>query len=231
MDLQRFGLIHHNCATVKVGMRFGRLTVLGVGKIPETYRYTAVCQCDCGSSPLPIRIDGLTSGNVLSCKCYWKERTRKHGLSKHPLFNVHKNMINRCYDPNDKSFKRYGARGIIVCDRWLSIENFVADMGLSYKPGLTIERTDNNLGYSPENCKWATRSEQADNRRTGRRITFNGKTQSLRRWAEETSINEGTLRSRFDDSEWSAEKALTTPTLSASESGKIGLRSRWNHKR
>lgn len=231
MNLKDYGLVPHECATVKPGMRFGRLVVLATGKPPNSYRYKAVCQCDCGSNPFTLRNDALTSGVQVSCGCFHRENHLKHGLSLHPLFNVHKKMIGRCADPQNKSFHRYGARGITVCERWLKVENFVADMEATYHPGLTIERIDNDLGYCPENCKWATYSEQADNRSTGRYITFNGKTQSLNRWAKEMGINEGTLRSRLDDSGWSIEQALTAPTLTASESGKIGLRSRWGDKR
>lgn len=226
--LRKFNLLPHSCSTVKPGDVFGRLTVLAIGKPQNSYRYTAICQCNCGSQPVMIRIDGLTAGSVISCKCYHREQHTIHGLTQHPLFLVHHHMTSRCNKPTDAAFERYGGRGITVCKRWLNVVNFVADMEAGYQPGLTIERIDNNKGYSRKNCRWATRSEQADNRRTGRYITFNGKTQSMRRWAEETGINEGTLRSRFDDSGWSVERALTTATLSPREIGMISARSRWN---
>lgn len=109
-----------------------------------------------------------------------------------------KDMIKRCTNPTDSGAKNYLERGIEVCDRWLScFDNFLEDMGLKPTPQHTLERKDNSLGYSPENCCWATRTEQARNRRSNRLLTYQGRTQPLSAWAEELGLTEKVVRSRL----------------------------------
>jgi len=227
LNLSDYGLVPHTCKTIPAGMRFGRLVVLTVGKPVGSYRYQAVCQCDCGSQPVAIRVDGLTSGRQVSCGCYHKEVTTKHGLSKHPLYNVWHHMVDRCTKLGDKSYPDYGGRGITVCERWLSVENFVADMQATYSSGLEIDRIDNDGNYEPSNCRWVGRSQQADNRRSGRRITFKGQTQSLLQWSKELNINYGTLWDRIVIWRWDVERAFTTPAISAEKRMAIARHARW----
>ena len=114
-----------------------------------------------------------------------------------PIYASWQQMIQRCTNSNNPAFKNYGARGITVCDRWKHFPNFLADM--SPRPeGMTIERKDNNLGYSPDNCKWATRSEQNRNRRNSLKVTIDGVTKHIRQWCEEYGISFNTVKSRID---------------------------------
>jgi hypothetical protein len=117
--------------------------------------------------------------------------------------------IQRCENPNNPGYKTYGARGIRVCHRWHSFENFFADMGPRPSPRHSIDRIDNDGDYEPGNCRWATPAEQARNRRTNRMIEFGGRTMCISDWAAEIGISCGSLMRRLDL--WGVERALTTP--------------------
>lgn len=120
-------------------------------------------------------------------------------------------MIQRCCDSGSKDFKNYGARGIKVCDRWLSFENFIADMG-ARPAGKSLNRKDNNGDYTPENCEWATLVDQARNTRANRRETHNGKTLCLAEWAELAGLKYNTLSGRLHLG-WSFSRAIETPVI------------------
>lgn len=136
----------------------------------------------------------------------------KHGMSRSPEYRVWVGMISRCYNPKYNGYKNYGERGIVICEEWrTSFIAFFHDMGPKPSPKLTIERLDNNKGYSPENCIWATRATQRRNTRTNRLIIFNGQTKCLMDWANELGMEYKTLEGRIKKG-WPLEKALTTPT-------------------
>lgn len=126
---------------------------------------------------------------------------------KNPLYRTWYNMLYRCTVKNNRKH-RYQDRGINVCDRWQSFERFVDDMGTSYSSGMSLERTNNNLGYTPENCRWATAKEQANNRSTNRFITHNGITMTIAQWATYANVKSSTFRQRFYVYKWPFEKCL-----------------------
>jgi hypothetical protein len=107
-------------------------------------------------------------------------------------------MLSRCSNPNTKTYHHYGGRGISVCDKWKKFRGFYEDMGKTYKSGLTIERIDNDGNYDLNNCRWATRRVQSNNRRGLNLITHNGETLNFRQWAEKTGINPSTLYGRLN---------------------------------
>ena len=111
------------------------------------------------------------------------------------------NMKTRCTNEANDNFKFYGARGIEVCARWLLFSNFYADMG-ECPPGLTLERIENDKGYEPGNCRWATRKEQGRNRRSNRLITCGGVTKLLIEWAEDMGLTKGALIQRMRRGSW-----------------------------
>lgn len=148
------------------GQRFGRLTALRFTHSVNGVRMW-LCRCDCGIEA-PVDCHALRTGNTKSCGCLRRDvasaANRTHGLSGSSTFFRWQAMKNRCLNPRDKDWKHYGGRGITVCERWLSFEPFLADMGEA-PPGMTIDRRDNDKGYEPGNCRWATMTVQANNRR------------------------------------------------------------------
>lgn len=191
----------------KPGSRFGRLIIVSRDGFEVT------CLCDCGKTTV-IHIANLCTGHTSSCGCLRTEttisRNLKHGASKRkqktPTYECWCGMRKRCTDPKSKSWPDYGGRGIGFCDRWLSFENFLADMG-DRPSGRTLERKDNDGHYCKENCVWASRKEQNRNTRRNRFLTSNGKTQTLSAWAEDLGVNHTTILRRLKGG-WSVDRAV-----------------------
>jgi hypothetical protein len=120
-------------------------------------------------------------------------------------------MLQRCQNPKHSAFADYGGRGIKVCERWQKVENFIADMG-EPPPGMTLDRRENDGDYCPENCRWATRSEQRRNTRSNRILTFEGRSLCVVEWAEILGIKANTIHTRLRLG-WSVEKTLSTPVI------------------
>lgn len=131
-------------------------------------------------------------------------------LKAHPEKRIWMGMIRRCSSPKSNDYKYYGERGISVCDRWGDFRNFLQDMGRRPSPIHSIERIDNNEGYNPENCVWATPSQQNRNTRRNRYLEFGGKRQCLTDWAKDLGISSSLLSTRLNALKWPLERALTT---------------------
>lgn len=197
------------------GKKFGRLTVIErYAKNTKQEKPQWICKCDCGNEHI-VPSASLVSGDTRSCGCLSKEtkRTYKHGMTHSKLYSVWRNMIDRCYREKNHAYKDYGGRGIYVCDEWRNDFKAFYDWAIKagYGEGLSIDRSDNNGPYSPENCRWETPLEQANNRRANRLITFQGETKSLTQWSREYGHNYAMVQRRLNRG-WSVETALTTPS-------------------
>lgn len=194
------------------GQRFGRLLVLGYKHTPKGLRWESKCEC---GAVVAHKANMLTSGNTRSCGCLRREEARAlfttHGMKRTTEYTIWSGIIHRCENPHYAGYANYGGRGIVMCERWRkSFEAFYADMGPRPSKGHSIDRIDNDGNYEPGNCRWATRAEQARNKRGVHLLTFNGKTMPLSDWAAEIGMRPQALTHRIVRG-WTVEKALTTP--------------------
>lgn len=208
------------------GMRFGRLTVTHRADNDAEGRAVWACLCDCGQQHC-VKSAGLVRGETRSCGCLGRETRQQNGIksgqaqvhafSKSAMlceYRCWEAMIARCHSPIAKGYHRYGGRGITVCDAWrVSFEQFARDMG-PRPAGHSIERINNNGPYAPDNCRWATRTEQANNRRTSRWVTANGQTMTIADWSRSTGLAWHTIHNRLQRG-WDDSKAVNTPLKSA----------------
>ena len=195
------------------GQQFFRLTAIErVGDLNKG-RVTWECQCACGAKKV-VEASRLLRGTAKSCGCWKKECRKTHGNTtqgaRTPEYCAWVNMKNRVKDAVSPNHKNYAGRGIGVCERWDIFENFLADVGQRPTSKHTVERVNNDLGYSPENCKWGTRTEQSRNRRNRHILTYKGETKCVGEWADLTKLPLQTIYSRLRFG-YTPEEALETP--------------------
>ena len=198
---QSCGCLRHKSQYLDLtGKRFGRLVVKSYSHKKNKYNYWN-CICDCGNSVI-VSSGCLLSGTTLSCKCQRKENMLKsrlkHDSSKTRLYHIYNGMKKRCYDTKDINYKRYGERGIVICDEWLDKENGFQNfknwaLSNGYSDNLSIDRIDNNGNYEPSNCRWANDKTQCRNRRSNRLITYNNQTKCISEWSEIFDIPAGKI--------------------------------------
>lgn len=202
------------------GQRFGSLTAIKF-LVAENRASYWLFKCDCGVFVKRIARFvryAASEGTQVSCGCKVSairaengRRNTTHGLSKYKLYDVHRQMMRRCYDPDCKDYPAYGERGISVCEDWQNMRTFMDWCESSgYCDGLTIERIDVNGGYEPANCTWIPNEFQAHNTRRLHNLTVNGETKFISQWARDLGIGRNTIHTRLEHG-WSPEEALTTP--------------------
>ena len=188
------------------GQRFGRWTV-----IERVNGRQWKCVCDCGTEKIVFAYN-LTSGKSKSCGCYAREfrseNNSTHKMTGTRIYRIWCGMNRRCYNQNDIDYKNYGGRGITVCDEWKDFYSFYLwAINNGYKENLSIDRKDNDGNYCPDNCRWATRKEQANNTRLNRKFVYDGNEYTESQLAEVFNLNYGTFRSRLSRG-WSLDEAI-----------------------
>lgn len=187
--------------TLLPGDQRWRLTLIREAGKDKNGKRRCVFRCVCGNDVVALAA-AVKDGNTKSCGCLQHEpHIYIHGYgrrdSRGPEYRAWCALIGRCTNPKNKSYRNYGGRGITVSPEWLaSFETFLADMG-PRPSGMSIDRLDNNKGYCKENCAWRGVLEQANNRRTTRRIAFNGETHTILEWSEKTGVRTDLIRARL----------------------------------
>lgn len=200
--------------------RFGKLVAIKIDGKNNCGKTMWLCKCDCGNyksidihsllrkDKTPTTTCGKCKKSMKGKKCY------KHGMSGTRLYHCYKLMKNRCYNQNDKSYYIYGGRGIKICKDWLGDNgalNFINwALNNGYKDDLTIDRIDNNKGYSPDNCRWTTRKEQSNNLRCNKHYEYKNKLYTLTQLCELLNLDKRLIYSRLRCG-WNLDKAINTP--------------------
>lgn len=199
-----------------IGQKFGKWTVIGAER-KLGYHYS-LCNCDCGNQRL-VFTNNLLRKISQSCGCSSQESrigrtnlfTTKHGKYQSKAYKTYHGMISRCCLPTSANYKYYGAKGIVVSSEWRnSFENFYRDMGDPPSSHHSLDRVNYKLGYSKENCRWATPIEQGRNKSTNHLIVYDGAEKCMSEWSEITGLKESTISARLQRG-WTVEKTLTRP--------------------
>ena len=189
------------------GEKFGKLTVIGKSDRKSGRKTYWICQCECGNVK-DVRSDILKAGRTKSCGCLKAEQDRinlvvnhSHKMSGTRIYTIWQSMKDRCCNPHNARYSRYGGRGIKVCDEWIHDFSAFYEWALKngYSETLTIDRIDYDGNYDPDNCRWATQSEQARNRSTNLTITIGNATKTLKEWCEIFEVDYEKAHSRYKD--------------------------------
>lgn len=216
---------------ILIGGKFGKLLVKSLAPKELWIRNESyfICDCDCGKSGLVINGCRIKNGSTQSCGCLKLERqllaktTHGHTSSKassgrrhrSPTYRTWETMKRRCLSPVSANYHLYGGRGITVCPEWIeSFDAFLRDMGEQPSPSHSLDRINGDLGYSKDNCRWATWVQQGRNRANNRKLTLNGITRCVSEWCEITGLAHTTIHSRLVRG-WSEEEALTVKPLTS----------------
>lgn len=204
-----------NIDNVKIGDVFERWTI--IGEAPRKHGMKRwLCRCSCADQTIKSVVEyTLRSGSSKSCGCIRREEVRarmtKHGLESTRLYHIWQAMKWRCSCNTEPTFHTYKGKGITVCDEWQNFSTFAQWANENgYEDSLTIDRINVNLGYCPENCRWATYKEQANNKSVNREFSYMGETHTVSEWCEILNINYTTLMQRLNRG-WSIERAVTQP--------------------
>ena len=199
-----------------IGKKFNYLTVIRISGKNKYNRPLYKCKCDCGNTII-TEATRVKMGAIKSCGCLQRkvvaERFKVHGLTNTRIYRIWAAMISRCENPNNNRYYVYGLKGISVCDEWrnnfMNFYNWAINNG--YSDDLSIDRIDNDKGYCPSNCRWATRKVQMNNRSNSRNISYNGTTMTLKQWSEYFGFNYKYFHEVMSKNNWDIEKVLNMP--------------------
>lgn len=207
---------------INIGQQFCRWSVMnaaepnyhtdkfGVVRVKRKWK----CQCSCGTERVVLE-HSLRNGSSVSCGCFNKEMSsikgKKHGLTESSEYVIWQSMRQRVKNPNNRRHASYSGRGIDICARWEDFETFLKDMGPRPSTLHSIDRIDNDKGYSPDNCRWATPKQQMANRRNSLYVEYKGETLVMAELARRCGIPANTLRARVVEKGWDINRATTQP--------------------
>jgi hypothetical protein len=196
-----------------IGQRFGRLEVTARSERRDSNKSVLwVCKCECGEI-IEVRTASLINGHTQACGGH-KQAGYIHGGTGTPEYWSWRKMKDRCYNPKQKGYHRYGGRGIIVCHRWInSFENFLKDMGKKPSPEHSIERKNTDMMYEPTNCKWGTEEEQANNKSTNHILEYDGEKNNLKQWAKKLGVSEKFIEWRVNRKKMSLEEIIKSENI------------------
>jgi hypothetical protein len=203
-----------------LGQQINEWTVLAAVKTPKYEDKKWTCACSCGTIRDVLQYN-LLNNDSTCCGC---KKTYKKLFSpnrrKMPEYTIWRNMKARCYNTNNVHYKNYGGRGISVANEWKnSFENFISDMGLRPNEEFSLDRTDVDLSYSKDNCRWATKDVQMRNMTTNVKLSYANETRCLSEWAEFLGLKYITLYQRIFKLGWPIEKAFSTPARKMRRNG------------